>query len=188
MDPEDKFDRWLDAVLRQHGNAEPRAGLEARVMAHLAVQGHGAAWRRWTWVAASSAAAGLVVASLWFGGGRRQNQQHHAKNEAAPPAVVIGKADAGDTTATPSRTARKRPENASRKRRGDRDIEFVRTPKLSQFPSPQPLSEQERLLVAYVSQFPREAAEVAHEQAEREKAMEAMYGVSGPESDIQEER
>ena len=50
-------------------------------------------------------------------------------------------------------------------------------PKLDHFPSPQPLSEQEKLLLDYVERFPEQAARVAEAQtalAQREKL--EMYG------------
>jgi hypothetical protein len=39
-------------------------------------------------------------------------------------------------------------------------------PKLAQFPSPQPLGEQERLLAEYVASFPEQASLVAEARAE----------------------
>lgn len=44
--------------------------------------------------------------------------------------------------------------------------------KLDQFPSPQPLTEQERLLARYVQDYPQEAVILAREQAEFEKEIE----------------
>jgi hypothetical protein len=41
-----------------------------------------------------------------------------------------------------------------------------RTPKLAQFPSPRPLSEQEKILMSYVAQYPQTAALVAQDRAE----------------------
>jgi hypothetical protein len=45
-------------------------------------------------------------------------------------------------------------------------------PKLDQFPSPQPLSEQELALARYVHDFPREATLIALAQAEHEKEIQ----------------
>ncbi len=49
-------------------------------------------------------------------------------------------------------------------------------PKLDQFPSPQPLSEQERILAGYVENFPERAALVAKMQSEdlRRERLEEM--------------
>jgi hypothetical protein len=47
-----------------------------------------------------------------------------------------------------------------------RDPATVSTPKLAQFPSPQPLSEQERILASYVAKYPEQAALVAQARAQ----------------------
>jgi hypothetical protein len=39
-------------------------------------------------------------------------------------------------------------------------------PKLDQFPSPQPLSEQEKILAAYVAKYPEDALLLAQARAE----------------------
>ena len=49
-------------------------------------------------------------------------------------------------------------------------------PKLDQFPSPRPLSEEEQLLVRYVHEFPEEAVLIAKAQAESEKEIEQLNG------------
>ncbi|MGO9863634.1 MAG: hypothetical protein ACLPLR_08495 [Terriglobales bacterium] len=47
-----------------------------------------------------------------------------------------------------------------------RALAAARMPKLEQFPSPQPLSEQEKILVSYVTKYPEIAALVAQDQAD----------------------
>ena len=49
-------------------------------------------------------------------------------------------------------------------------------PRLDQFPSPRALSEQEKLLVRYVHEFPEEAVLIAQAQAESEKEIEQLIG------------
>lgn len=55
-------------------------------------------------------------------------------------------------------------------------------PKLDQFPTPRPLSEQEKLLVRYVHEFPEEALLIAKAQAESEKEIEQLSGNQPPET------
>jgi hypothetical protein len=62
------------------------------------------------------------------------------------------------------------------------------SPRLDQFPSQRPLSEQEQLLKTYVSRFPKEAALIADEQAQREKEIEALYSDIRQDSDSEQER
>lgn len=50
--------------------------------------------------------------------------------------------------------------------RPTRDLAVPSPPKLAQFPSPQPLSEQERILASYVAKYPEHAALVAQARAE----------------------
>src|SRR5947208_1998971 len=82
-----RLDQWLDSALSEYGEAEPRAGLEKRVMANLALR-------------------------------------------------------------------------------------TTEIPKMSQFPSPRPLSEQEKLLVRYVNESPNDAVLIAQEQAARLREMQ----------------
>jgi hypothetical protein len=73
--------------------------------------------------------------------------------------------------------ARRRPAN-----RPLRDRSTSKTPKLAQFPSPQPLSEQEQILVSYVAKYPESAALVAQARAEalrRDREEEADAAASG---------
>jgi hypothetical protein len=62
-------------------------------------------------------------------------------------------------------------------------IEVAKEPRLSQFPSPRPLSEQEQLLVRYVTESPDEAVLVAKEQAERQKELEELIGNESSKAD-----
>jgi hypothetical protein len=55
-------------------------------------------------------------------------------------------------------------------------IEVAKEPRLSQFPSPRGLSEEEQLLVRYVTESPGEAVLVAKEQAERRREMDESGG------------
>jgi hypothetical protein len=65
-------------------------------------------------------------------------------------------------------------------------------PKLDQFPSPQPLSEEEQALVHYVQSFPKEATLIAKTQEEFElqtqKEMTDAGSQNQPSSSIQQER
>ena len=54
------LDRWLDAALRDRANAEPRMGLEARVLARL---GSEQPRRTFSWMPLFAAAAVLVAIS-----------------------------------------------------------------------------------------------------------------------------
>ncbi len=65
-----------------------------------------------------------------------------------------------------------------------------RTPRLNQFPNPQPLTPEEVALARYVAQFPAEATLIAQAQEEYAKESEQKMGISRPDthSSLEEER
>ena len=63
-------------------------------------------------------------------------------------------------------------------------------PKLDQFPSPQPLSEQEKLLASYVAVYPKQAAVLARlrtEELERERIEQQSKSASKHAADFDQE-
>jgi len=56
-------------------------------------------------------------------------------------------------------------------------------PKLDQFPSPRPLSEQELALARYVNEFPQEAMLIARAQEEYEKEIQREMKVERSETE-----
>lgn len=178
MAPHDKdqFDDLLDAALKRYGEVEPRAGLERRVLATLARESHTNWLRPWTWASAAAFACLLTVV-VWIGLVGRKQPPHIS----APAAKVSTKENRLETAEVP-------PHIDKTRRTGKHEVRKIRvqlantTPRLEQFPSPRPLSEQEKLLVAYASEYPKQAAEVAQEQGRRDKELQAMYPVPGPDS------
>jgi len=59
----------------------------------------------------------------------------------------------------------------------------AKEPKLEQFPSPRPLTEQERFLKQYVEKFPDEAMLIAKVQTERQKELEKLVTDGSSNSD-----
>jgi hypothetical protein len=62
-------------------------------------------------------------------------------------------------------------------------------PKLEQFPAPQPLSEQEKLLQAYVAKYPEQAGLVARARTEelRQEQLEEINGFPAGDRDMDSE-
>lgn len=54
-------------------------------------------------------------------------------------------------------------------------------PKLDQFPSPQPLSDEERALARYAAHFPLEARMIAHAQEEYARESQQLMRISASE-------
>lgn len=170
---QNELDRVLDAALAKYAAVEPRVGLEERVLASLRAE---QAWvperAWWRWIAAGALAAVVVVALALAG----RSGRPHAPVIANQPTVVAPSVQQPGTQATSNSGAiRKAPIRRSRPR-----VEIAANPKLDQFPSPRPLSEQEQLLVRYVHEFPEEAVLIAKAQAESEKEVELLIGNQPP--------
>lgn len=164
-DHEKIADQWLDAALNQYGEAEPRTGLEGRVLMNLRIDRERLTERR-NWWPAFVAVAAVVVAGVFFLG-----KDHPGAKEriAAVQAPVIDhpersvKPDRKPSMAVISEASimRKPAEH-----RWPRHIVETTVPRLEQFPSPQPLSEQERILANYVAQYRQEAVMLARAHTE----------------------
>jgi hypothetical protein len=78
------------------------------------------------------------------------------------------------------RVRRRVPAPRNRKRDRDSRVPVVAAdPRLEQFPSPQPLSDQEKILMSYVTEYPEHATLIAQARAEvlrREAAEESVTG------------
>jgi hypothetical protein len=180
----DALDPELDAALAQFAAIEPRAGLEERVLANLRIQKGPAterSWWHWPALAALVAVMLLTVSLVWKSGKpvRKISTQH-------PPTTQIDD-HAGKQTAEGGGTVLIRPHQAETgtapHARSRPAVVAASTPKLDQFPSPQPLSEQENILAKYVAQYPEHAALIAQartEELRRDSAEEMVE--AGPAS------
>jgi len=181
---EDALDRELDAALAKYALAEPRAGLEERVLANLrGAQKHAAAgWWRWTAAAALAAAVILVVASLTGKMGQRVPgiTEHSAPvvtQKIVPSGVEMPDSHPTGVRKPAVRVAHRQP------------AMVTSAPRLEQFPSPQPLSEQEAILARYVSRYPEHAALIAQartEELRRDMAEEMDSAVTGGNQNSQQ--
>lgn len=166
--PGNELDRMLDATLARYAAVEPRTGLEDRVLANLhaerAKKLH-PAW--WPWAIAAAAVAMLVVVLMalpWRAG----RPTPPVAGDHRPSLAVQGSQETGTHVASngPERPTRPRnPDAAPKKIR--RVARFVDQPKLDQFPSPQPLSEQEKILANYVAKYPEHAVLIARARTEQ---------------------
>lgn len=191
-------ERLLDDALAQYAMVEPRAGLEGRVLARLAAareQSHRGL--QWWGVSAFGTAAALALALFFLGHlDQRLIPQAPVAKLARPPQL-------GESTKRAASSA----EQAGQKYGGRTKQAAVRlrnavedkplgkmppdTPKLEQFPAPAPLTDQERMLAAYVRDFPKKAALIARAQTdlrkENEREMAAPWPKNAPEALEQQE-
>ena len=88
------FDELLDEVLREDAAAEPRAGLEARVMARVRSEaGHGSTFglpNRWrAWMLGPVAACLAIVAAVWYVSGGGLSQPDRVASHMPAPVLSV---------------------------------------------------------------------------------------------------
>lgn len=149
MPERDELDRLIDSELARY--AEPRVGLEQRIVAHIAAQGSNRSsflrmWQRW-------ALGGSVTAAIVLTFGIRLVTHHETSVNTAgvarPSRQFKATATVPDTQAQPahSKQSPKRVQNITRRPKPFEVAPRRQYPKLDIFPAPQPLSEQEQALV-----------------------------------------
>lgn len=176
---DDDFDRALDGVLAKYASIEPRAGLEERIVRNLrlaTVTANPRPW--WNWRTAGMLAVVLLIAALllWW---RKPSTQ---------PPIVVDRPPARAAPMDPywanresTRAAKKKPQRRATGPRPQHET-VASGPKLDVFPSPLPLSEQEKLLAIYVGQYPEHAALVAEARMAdlRQEAEQRQQIAAGP--------
>ncbi len=127
----------LEASLDRHYRAEPRAGLEARILAGVAERER-AGRRRWLWTFATATAAVVVAVIALHDLHRRPAPVPTPSQTAAPkpqPPVAF-------TFSQPKPSAPHTTRKHLRRVAGGQS-------RPAQFPTPRPLTEQEKLLLVY---------------------------------------
>jgi len=136
VEPENRLNRLIDAGLERY-TAEPRAGLENRILARVREQQRGRhpVWRRWMWACAAAVAAIILTLGL---------ELVRKPQPPAPPRVAVESPKAPPEAPTAKAAVQSPP----RQRRlvASMQVAPSAAPHLAKFPSPTPPSEQERLL------------------------------------------
>ena len=167
-DKQMQIDDMLDSLLANYSSAEPRPGLEARILANLRDAESREASRGWwkvKWLWAGAALAAAIVAGVVIGGKRHVAPPAHTVAQTAQPAVpqpvlqqpsvqqpAIQSSAPEAVGATGTIHHRRKvlapvpPHNAT----------LARSQRPAVFPTPTPLSEQEKLLLSYYNRTPRE--------------------------------
>lgn len=162
-------DRVLDAALAKYASVEPRAGLEARILANLCVAKMRTPERAWWRLNLAAAATAVLVVAMFFSW--RSVKPAHPVDAAVEPSPQGRGTQIALNSGSLVRRNRTTPLQHLPRSRPQTVAEAV--PKLDQFPSPQPLSEQEKMLRSYVAEAPDEAvliARVANEEIQRDRA------------------
>jgi len=181
----DELDRVLDAALAKYAAVEPRTGLEERVLANLrsAAPLANGAWWRWGLAAALAAVLLIVITLAW-----RSRAPSHPAIANHPTSTEHHDAGPEKNVAHHDANVIPRPRLAHRTHAPGSAPVVAAVPKLDQFPSPHPMSEQEQILASYVAQFHDEAVLVARarkEAMERDREQEMREaGSEGSDSQV----
>jgi hypothetical protein len=172
----DRLDQWLDSALNVYGKAEPRAGLESRIVTNLAIERQRLAVR-WGWgLVVASAAVTCGVLALWLGTfshGPHSTNGVVAVRRAMQESNAIPVAPQAQRHFGTKLTIKGLPGRSGRARKM-RTVDLASEPRLEQFPSARPLSEEEKLLKEFIRNSPQEAVLVAQVQAERQKELDRL--------------
>jgi hypothetical protein len=148
----DPLDELLDSALAQYSSAEPRPGLETRILAHVRHAGAttpspGRNWR-WLWAGAMAAAA-LVTLVLLAGRHSRVPMPGNKVVQVPPAPVQVSPSHQSGAPAIVTHVPKH-----GRKMAVSPYFEtarLIREQRPSVFPTPTPLSEQEKLALAYAA-------------------------------------
>jgi hypothetical protein len=180
MNPEerDQFaDQLLNRTLGRYSAAEPAPGLEERLLAKLASAAPKPkpVVQRWAWMAAAAAMllATVAVTTLWH--------RPDAKPVSQLPGTSAAPATLNQESAPTPRIAAVAVDSSIPPHRPAVAMR-VAAPHLEQFPTPAPLSEQDRLLVSYVNRTPQPEllATNARLAAERDADLKRFFADADP--------
>ncbi|HEY2362518.1 MAG TPA: hypothetical protein VGK36_15465 [Candidatus Angelobacter sp.] len=152
-DKQMQIDEMLDSLLANYSSAEPRPGLETRILANLhEAEKTPQGWGNFKWIWAGAVAAAIIVAAMLING----------RHRVAPPtnAIVETKQPAPQPQiqppVAPQATARIRRHKPSTVPAVRQNATLALSERPAVFPTPTPLSEQEQLLLRYYAGTPRE--------------------------------
>jgi hypothetical protein len=136
-------DALLEAALRGYGSEAPRPGLEARILARVQAREREAQSHWWAWaLAATAAALAIGVFSIYY-------PRHQPVIPPPTPSASKPEPESPVTVAVVPQPS------AALQVRARRTRPVTNHPsRPAQFPTPAPLTEQEKLLLLYVKQTP----------------------------------
>jgi hypothetical protein len=191
---QDEFDRMLDAALAKYAAVEPRTGLEERVLANLRAEQARVPDHAWWRRGAIAAVAAVIVVAVALSLRPDKPSRPFVGNH--PPTPIQAPKERGTEIIAIAHRSGTRPARPSTARKpamhpSPPEVAIARAPKLEQFPSPHPLSEQEKLLQNYVAENPEQAVLLARARTKalRQDQLEEMHSFpSGDHARESEER
>lgn len=170
MEPDEKerlINEWLDAGLRQYGQVEPRPGLETRILARVRAERENVPTPRWLWWPALAGLTAILLIGVGVFVVRSKHSGVQSPLVKGSQAPLEQKApEPSEVKDSPIQQASSPRIRSSIPRPARSHVAEPASARLDQFPSPQPLSEQEVILARYLEQFPREAGLMAQAQTQ----------------------
>lgn len=152
----------IDEALARHACVEPRSGLERRILANLGAHSAAPQSTRWLWMLAPAALIVLVLTVAFLIHKPSAPVPVNRAEKSHPAASAVATFVPKQEFLAPPQMAR------GRKPVAHRFVQIAKkestTPRLAQFPSAAPPSEQERLLIRFVAQHRQEAIQFAKDQ------------------------
>ena len=172
----ERIEKWLDAALDWYSSAEPRPGVENRVLARVRAEREKHATRRWlAWgVAGVTAAAAVVLIAVVLTlrpGSPPKQVAGPVPISPARAAIAAPQVKMGAISRAPKRRTRRAAVASIQRARAEAEL------RRDQFPSPAPLTDQEKILAQYVEEFPQQAALLARARMEviRQQGFEVRW-------------
>jgi len=182
LDPEKPVDDLLDSLLSRYSSAEPRPGLETRILANLrqAQERKPRLWMQPWLLGAGAALVSLALLLLLLL--QPRPSQHHAPIEAHKPEQRPKENDVSGQRSVTQRRVITRIERRGAIMKMDDEIQGL--PPSSRpaiFPTPMPLSEQEGFMFLYLANTPKEDL-IAQGHREEEKKDDGFWDDASPSS------
>jgi len=183
-----QLERILKRVLAGYAQAEPRSGLEMRVIANVRAERKRLALRRrrWWWATVVASAAAMLLATAWLLNIPETPTPTLSTNRPSP---AIAKTAPGTAELSPREVPHApiprhliRRVHHHRRRQKTRRLQAAYKERPGQFPSPKPLTDQEKILQHYVEQYKEDAILTARAQAELVKREEKENAVNSQSS------
>jgi hypothetical protein len=184
-------ERMVDRLLNQAlapQDVEPREGLEGRILANLRAQPEPRRWWKWAWALAAVGAAVVLLIVILKPAPQGQPTQAPvvAGQKPAPPlpaplksispAPAVAQRKPARAVTLPPRAITVAAKRASQ-------------PRLAVFPSPTPLTPEEKMLLTLLQRNPSEAVLVAREQAmEWERVLKTLQTEETPSAPAEDMR
>lgn len=151
-----QIDEMLDSLLASYSSAEPRPGLETRILANLrdsAISGTSHGWLNFKWLWAAVIAAGIIIVTVVI----------HKQQRITAPANVVVK----NSQPAPRPEIQPNVPVAHEKAamihhhhpplpKQTQNVALALGQRPAIFPTPTPFSEQEKLLLSYFARTPQE--------------------------------